>query len=322
MPADKPGFNFLLCPDSLLLRTRLRHMASTTAGGNAWEEYVYWGDEEPQAAFWDNLTLCGMVATDRVLIVRQAHQWPATVWKKISQALARPSAQCRPFFCLEMKWEKGKPKLPAHISKLRCFAYADSHSWIWRHPGLTEHSVGKYVRDRAGELELEFAADALKQFCVSVLPDASAVETELQKFALLCGAGRKKVTTDMVSASALSLECNIFACIRHMEEGNALALWKEMARSTDSDNLFFRLLVFLEREMRLFWNILAGEDVRLYPAESAFKRALARRIGFCGVAEGMVRVMEAEWQVKNGARTTEQSLAFLVVQLTDLFRNT
>ena len=56
-----------------------------------WERHVYWGDEEPPQRFWEQLTLQGLFGAPRALIVRQANQWPAAVWKKISHALARPS---------------------------------------------------------------------------------------------------------------------------------------------------------------------------------------------------------------------------------------
>jgi DNA polymerase-3 subunit delta len=325
MSADKPGFNFLICPDSMLLRMRLEQMASVAASdGSSWERHVYWGDEEPQPVFWDHLTLGGMFNSSRMVIVRQAHLWTAATWKKISQALARPLEQCRPFFCLEVKWEKGKPKLPAHIARLRCYDFAEQRGWTWRHEGLTERSIEKYVRERARVLGLSFASEALEQFCASAPTDAGAIENELQKFALLCGAQdgeAARITVPMVAASALSLECDIFACIRHMEAGNLPAARKELARSNDSDNLFFRLLVFMERDFRLFWRILAGEDARMHPSEANFKRRLAQRLGHAGVAEGLGTVMDAEYQVKSGCRTTEQSLDFLVASLTGLFRD-
>lgn len=320
----RPGFSFLVCPDSQLLRAHLAEQLTVfPPAGGPWERHVYWGDEDPPPRFWEQLSLQGLFGASRVLLVRQAQLWPAAVWKKISQALARPSAQCWPFFCLEVNWEKGQPKIPAHIAKLRCLAFADRQGWIWRHEGLTERGVKRHVQQRARDLGLTFEADALEQFCASVPPDAQAIENELQKLSLLRGgtgdAGGGAITAAMTATAAWSPECNVFACIRHMEAGNLAAVWKELSRSRDSDSLLFSLLALLARELRLLWQTQAGEKVRLHPSEAGFKKQLALRLGPRGLAEGMAVVADAEWQVKSGRRTPEQTLEFLAARLTGLF---
>lgn len=320
----RPGFSFLVCPDSRLLRTRLKEqLVAFPPADGAWERHVYWGDEEPPPRFWEQLSLQGLFGASRVLLIRQAQFWPAAVWKKISRALARPSAQCWPFFCLEVNWEKGQPKIPAHIARLRCLAFADKQNWIWRHEGLTERDIRRYVQQRARHLALDFEADALEQFCASVPPDAQAIENELEKLALLRGNGGAdgggKITAAMTATAAWSPDCNVFACIRHMEAGNLAAVWKELSRSRDSDSLLFSLLALLARELRLLWQIRAGEKVRLHPSEAGLKKQLALRLGPRGLAEGMAFVADAEWQVKSGRRTPEQTLEFLAAGLTRLF---
>ena len=158
----RPGFSFLVCPDSRLLQARLEALVSAQGDSSRWERHVLWGDEEPSPRFWEQLTLQGLFGTPRLLVVRQAHLWPAAVWKKISAALARPSEQCWPFFCLEVAWEKGQPKIPAHIAKLRCLGFADQQGWIWRSEGLSERSIKKYVRDRAQALGIPFFGRRLR----------------------------------------------------------------------------------------------------------------------------------------------------------------
>lgn len=123
----------------------------------------------------------------------------------------------------------------------------------------------------------------------------------------------------MTATAAWSPECNVFACIRHMEAGNLAAVWKELCRSRDSDSLLFSLLALLARELRLLWQTQAGEKVRLHPSEAGLKKQLALRLGPRGLAEGMAAVADAEWQVKSGRRTPEQTLDFLAARLTVLF---
>ena len=261
MAVVRPGFLFLVCPDGQLVRNRLeRLLADMPPPRGSWERHVYWGDEEPPPAFWERLTLQGLCAAPVALVVRQAQQWPAAVWKQLSRALSRPSKMSWPFFYLEGAWEKGQPKLPAHMLKLTCMSFAEKQGWVWNQEGLSEYTLKKHVSQRAGQLGLSFAPDALEQFCQSVPPDARAVESELGKLRLLCSAERERnpaqqplVTLSMLTTAAWSPEGNVFQCIRQMESGNLDAVWRELSRGGDNDSLLFSLMGLLARELRILW---------------------------------------------------------------------
>ncbi|MDO5484279.1 MAG: DNA polymerase III subunit delta, partial [Desulfovibrionaceae bacterium] len=85
------------------------------------------------------------------------------------------------------------------------------------------------------------------------------------------------------------------------------------------DSLLFSLLALLARDLRLLWQLNAGEKVRLHPNEATFKQQLARKLGTHGLAAGLAAVVDAEWQVKSGRRSPEQALDFLAAELTLLF---
>lgn len=314
---ERPGFSFLVCPDGHLLRGALDEaLAAWPPERGAWERHVFWGDEEPAPRFWELLSLEELFGASRAIVVRQAQLWPAAVWKKLSRAIARPSARAWPLFCLEGEWERRRPKIPAHITRLRCFAFADERGWVWRGEGLGERDLGRHVRARARALGLSFAPDALEQFCASVPPDGLAIENELRKLALM--AGGEAVNTAMTATAGWSPECNVFACIRQMEQGDLAGVWRELARSGDDDRLLFSLLALLAREWRLLWQLLAGGNARLHPSDAAFKRALAQRLGGAGVARGFAALADAEWQVKSGRRSPAQALESLAAEMAAL----
>lgn len=172
MSTNKPGFSFLVCPDSQLLRTRLREQLAAFAPAHAqWERHVYWGDEEPPPRFWER-SPCKACSARRARwsCARRNSGLPRS-GKRFPRLWLVPRASW-PFFCLEVNWEKGQPKIPAHIAKLRCVGFADQQGWIWRNEGLTERSVRRHVQQRAAALNLSFEPDALEQFCASVPPDA------------------------------------------------------------------------------------------------------------------------------------------------------
>ncbi len=314
---ERPGFSFFVCPDGHMLRCALEEaLAAWPPERGAWERHVFWGDEEPAPRFWELLSLEELFGASRAIVVRQAQLWPAAVWKKLSRAIARPSARAWPLFCLEGEWEKRRPRLPAHITRLRCFAFADGRGWVWRGEGLSERDLGRHVRARARALGLSFAPDALEQFCASVPPDGLAIENELRKLLLM--AGGATVDTAMTATAGWSPECNVFACIRRLEQGDLAGAWRELARGEDDDRLLFSLLALLARDWRLLWQLLAGEDVRLHPSDAAAKRALAQRLGAAGVARGFAVLADAEWQVKSGRRSPAQALESLAVELATL----
>ena len=51
----RPGFSFLVCPDSRLLQARLEALVSAQGDSGRWERHVHWGDEEPSPRFWEQL---------------------------------------------------------------------------------------------------------------------------------------------------------------------------------------------------------------------------------------------------------------------------
>lgn len=320
---ERPGFSCCICPDAGLIKAHVAALLEKHPAGGpgaAWERHTFWGDEELPPRFWEHLTLQGLFGTPRVLLLRQAQNIPAAAWKRISAALGTPNAQSWCIFCLEVGWEKGQPKVPAHILKLRCMAFAEQKGWIWRSPGLDERGLKKYALERAKTLGLTFEQGALEALCATVPPDAAAVDTELAKLALAAGETRQ-ITPDMASGGGYTPEHNIFAFIRCVQAGNVPAAWRELHRGQrESDGLLFPFLGLLMREARTLWQVQAGEAVRLHPNDASAKKECAARLGFSGLARLFTLIVQAEWHVKSGERSPEQALEALVADLILLFR--
>ena len=317
--SQRAAFTFCLCPDSYLTREFIHAQlaACPPPSGTLWEHHIHWGDEELTTQFWEQLTLQGLFGTPRALIVRNAQALPAAVWKKISAALAKPNAQCWPFFCLENAWEKGQPKVAAYIGKLPCLAFADKQGWVWRHGGLDARSMRQHIQTRSAALGIHYAAGALEALCAAVPPDAATIENELQKLAVFQGT---PITPAMTKTSGWQPEFNIFAFIRLVQAGNAPAAWEHISRGKkEDDGLLFPFLGLLLREARLLWQILMCERVRLHPNDAAQKQKLARTLGAKGINHMIKLIVYAEWQVKSGERTPEQALDALVAELSLLF---
>ena len=317
---DIPCFYFCLCPDSTLAREHVDGLLKrVNAVGREREIRTFWADEGLDGRFWEALTMQGLTERPRALLVRGAQTLTAEVWKKLSAVLATPRPDILPVFFLESLWEKGQPKLPAHIAKLRCLEFADKQGWVWRSAGLDARALRKHVQQRAAALELRLTPDALDALCAVVTPDAAAVRGVLEQLALASGDG--EVGVELVRNMAESApEVIIFEFIRHLQSGNSAAVWRTLLREGDGgESLLFPLLALLTREARLLWQIQAGENVWLPQQTANLKRSLASRLGTSGLANLFAALMEAEWAVKSGRRQPLQALEELVGSLTLAF---
>lgn len=337
----RPGFTICICPDSRLTRDRIDALlaahpyvapmagdnsaASSGLGGLApsapatWDRQAFWGDEPLPPAFWEHLTLQGLFATPRALVVRNAQNLPAETWKRISAALAKPNPLAWPFLCLEVPFDKGQPKVPAHIAKLRCLDFAETQKWIWRSPGLDERGVATFVRQHAASRSLRFAPGALEAVCAALPPDATTIATELEKLSLAAGVG--EVTPAMAALVDHAADIDIFAFMRALQAGNApMTVWRQVLRDRlGGDSMLFPFLGMLLRETRILWQLLAGEPVRLPPSVLPPKQQLARQLGHAGLARIWDLALEAEQGIKSGERSPEQAMEMLVAGLFTLF---
>lgn len=314
---ERPAFYFLICPDADLA---IRHMEGIVAKypphSGQWGKKIFWGDEEPEKAFWQNFDQHSFFAACNVVLVRRAQEWAAAVWKNISAVLSHKNEGTWPFFCLEGGWEKGKMKLPAHVAKLRCMAFAENRGWIWKNPGLTPATVGKYVEAESKKLGLKFQRPAFEAFCQSVQPFAGVIHNELSKLALGCDSG--EISLDMISRGNSSLEADAFGCIRKLESGDLDGAWRELSRA-DANTLIFYLIAIFSREMRNLWQIAHGANPYM-PADSlARKRNLVGHIGLNGIAAGFSALADAEWNVKSGRLSPGQALEVLVMRMFQIY---
>lgn len=332
MNTQQPGFFFCVCADGQLLRREVERLlvahapvqgtdllaSESATRGNAWEKHVFWGDEELPRNFWEVLTLQGLFATPRALVLRNAQAIPAEMWRRLSKALGRPNPQTWPVLCLEVAFEKGQPKIPAHIAKLPCYTFAEKQGWVWRSAGLDERTFGKHIQSVAKELNLALAPGALEAL-TSILPlDAATVDNELTKLSLLMNG--KPVTAQDAAQASFTPDFNIFQFLRQLQSGQTDAVWQQMLREqARGDDTIFPLLGLLVREARILWQVAAGDPVYVRPQELAAKKQTAARLGPVGLARLWDAAHTAELSIKSGQRSPAQALNALVADLTLLF---
>ncbi len=327
----RPGFTICLCPDGRLMRDQVDALivayppVPAEAGlgpvtEQSWERHAFWGDDPLPPAFWEALTLGGLFSTPKALIVHNAQNLPLETWKRLSAALAQARDHAWPLFCLRVDFERGKPKLAAHVAKLPCFAFAEKKGWLWSSPGLDARGQAAFVRAEAKRLALSLPPATLETLCRRLPLDAASIGTEMAKLALAAG------PDGALPPSALDLvehepDLDIFALLRVLQSGqNPAAAWRQILVSQQgSDSLTFSFLAMLSREARQLWQLLAQEPVRLPPQVLAAKENLARTLGHRGIARIWRLALEADKGVKSGERNPDQALERLIADLFVLF---
>ncbi len=341
---SRPGFYFCICPDAGLIKLQVENLIkkfppdTENAGGalgnsmgqmlgakskkQEWQRHVYWGDEELPGAFWENLMLQGLFSTPKILVLRNAQSIQAAQFTEISGALSGYNPLTWLIICLEVPFEKGKAKIPAHIAKQNSFQLAQKKGWIWQNFGLDIQGIRKYIQGKASALGLSFEPSALNAFCSAVPADATAIDGELEKLILVTPDGRVTDSIASTVSGAFVPESDIFSFINQIYAGNLTTAWREIYRSQhDIEALLFPFLALLFRDAKVFWQILAGENVYLHPSAARMKEQYARSLGFAGIGKIFAAILNTELSIKNGEKSTEQSLESLVVELAMLFKS-
>lgn len=326
----RPGFYFLICPDSELTRERIEGLsrefppesasASLMGAPDSWSREAFWGDDGLPPRFWESLTLQDLLGKPRLIVVRQAHALPADDWKKLATALARPNDQAWAVFCLEGDFDqKGNPKIPKHISKHKFWDVANQRGWTWASPGLNPRSIRDHVARWASSRGLSFAPGALEAVSAAMPPDAMAVRRELEKIEL--AAVDSVILPEHAALSAHSEGLNIFAFISALQSGRApVRVWEQVfADQGESDGGVFRFLAMLMREARTLWKLAVGENVWVHSNDRAAKTNLARRLGTRGTGRIWDLAVEAELGIKSGRRKPDQAMEMLIAALSELF---
>lgn len=329
----RPGFTICVCPDRYLVRTYIEETLTgnppESPGGllgpspSVWERHAFWGDDPLPDAFWEHLTQQGLFGTPKAVIVHNAQNVPAAIWKNLSQTLSVPNADIWPFLCLSVAFERGKAKRPAHIAKLPCIQFAEKQGWVWSSQGIDEYGKAAFVKTEAKKRNISFGPGALEAILPRLPQDAASIGTELDKLGLAAPPGGV-IPATLAEILDRETEPDVFSIIRNLQQPRggqgALAVWDQaLASERGSDSMTFALLSMLAREARQLWQICVGEPVRLPGHILSAKTTLARSLGLAGIARLWHLALEADKGIKTGERSPDQALDSLLASLSLLF---
>lgn len=342
-----PRFLFLIANDSFLLQQeiskRIRNFqvssqsaamspglsAGSTSGSTSDSRlgssslHVFWGDDGLSEDFYDQLTLQGLFSQPKVLVLRNANLLPAASLKTLSNALNKAPQDAFIIICLEVPFERGKPKIAAHISKLPCYAFAEKSQWITTIPELNKRTISTYIVEQVKTLGVTLPQSLLLKL-IDVLPqDAASINSELQKIALLADE-QGQVPESAHTAIQQTLEGDIFRLLTAIQTSRQTApVWQQLLEYNQSgESLIFAFLASLTREARNLWQLCMGERPAMPPSLIPAKKSLAQAMGPVGIAKLWELASTAERAIKTGEQSPEQAFDFLVAELSLVFHPT
>lgn len=340
---SRPAFSFCACPDSKLLRNSIEVLLAghpPASGAGDWQRFVFWADEGLAPPFWEHLTIQGLFAVPKALVIRNAQALAADSLKKLFAALlplapkavreqpgtpsaALPSPLVWPIVCLEVAFEKGNAKVPVHIQKAAAYETALKAGWIESIPGLTPQSLPAFIKTEAASLGLALSREETAVLASALPPDAALICSELSRLALLADS-EGRLPERAGSIVEHTQELSIFELMRIVQQqGPAPAAWKRILEDRLSgENLVFAFNAVLLREARILWQCLSGREPYLPPSVAGQKKAAARALGFAGIARIWELALMADKGIKSGERSPEQAFEKLAADLFMLFAGT
>lgn len=331
----RPAFSLCLCPDSRLLQDRLDTLLAAhppesgpraEGAASPWQRLVFWGDEGLGASFWQNLTQQGLFPVPKALVVRNAQNLPAESWKQLSAALAaraKERSHAWPLICLEVGFEKGKAKVPAHIQRLPCYELAEKKGWLDARPGLAPKDMPAFLRTKAASLGLALRPEEFSLLAEGLPLDAGIAHSEMERLALLADA-EGRLPPDAVAEATQTQELGIFELMRLVQQNrNKPAVWRRVLEDRLSgEGMVFAFNAVLMREGRVLWQILSGSPPPLPPQAAAAKKTAGEALGHAGIARIWDLALRADKGIKSGERSPEQAFEMLASELFLLFGGT
>ncbi len=340
---SRPGFTFCISPDSALIKQHVEElikefppdtpaafsaqpvMPATMPPEGSWSRKVFWSDDGLEDDFWDCFGVQNLFGASRLLLLRNAQALPADTWKKLSKALARANSAIWVILCLEVSFERGQPKIPAHITRLKAYEFANKHGWVWLNPGLNAKVLQDYIKRQSKKLGLEIPPELLPRLAATLPADATAIELELEKLSLSLEEdnGKNTLAPEHLSLIGTQVDVDVYRVLRSLQNNQNLAeVWSMVLASekgSGNDKMLFGFLGALVREARVLWQVLFSENVYLPGNILAEKQILARKLGVRKLAELWELALEAEQGVKSGDVSEEQALERLMADLSLLF---
>ncbi len=313
---SRPAFSFCLCPDAGLSMNWIE--GSLVQSAQVWQKKIYWADEGLNENFWQDLSVPGLLAEPKALVVRRANSLLAEQWKELSSALAGRKQHVWPFFCLEGEWNRGKPALPAVVQKSKCFAFAEKQGWVWRNPGHSRATLRKELEKWLRERSIKAPSVVLDNLCAVLPLNACALQLELDKLALHLD-GRQSLEAADLELFTAHVEIDIFAFLQALQnKKGAVRVWTKILQDqAQGGGFLFPFLGLMASEARTLWQFGGPEagSVRLPPSVRENKIRLARALGREKIVRIFDLLMQTETDVKSGRADPEQALELLVVNL-------
>lgn len=327
---SRPGFNFLVCPDSELIQLKLEEMLAGVPGGESYERKVHFApkddtDEPLSGAFWQDIDVPSLMGAPRLLILRRANKQDAAFWKAMESRLSAFNDSVWPVFCLEGEWTKDKPAVPAVVSRRKFWPVAQKKGWVWQMQGLNLQTLRRFVESFAARRGLDVPSNLVHELAQALPLDAGAARREMEKIALAAG-GSGTVQASHLSVVSHRPDMDIFSFLSAAVAGKSPEkVWAKVFaehKVIGDDKIFFAFLRLVHREARIFWELAVGEKPSAYVPRPAMaeKSGMAKRLGPGGAAAILDLVMAAEFGVKSGQRTPEQAFEALVAGLHQISR--
>ncbi len=318
-------FAFVLSEDSALLLNKVHEVLSLSEKSTPAPlvKHTFWGDEGLNEEFWNTLSFPNLIERFDFFVIRKANELNAETWKNLSEKLAYLREDAFVLFCMEGKWEKNKAsydyKVPAYITKHKCYTVAEKKSWFFPLAPLNNNTMLPYLKKGLEQRGLKYNKEVFEKLSLMLSPNASHINTTLEQLMYLPTFPEVRLE-DLTILAPVSPELVLFDFISNLEKQNSYAVWQNILPDTKAEDILFPFLSLLTREARQLWQVLSGDTAKIPEFILKYKVQTAKRLGIQRIATLFQLCVSAEFDVKSGNKKVEQVLDELIIEVSFLYR--
>lgn len=322
-------FSFVFAEDSSLLLKKVEELSSAFFQKNIApaKRYVFWGEKGEEGLdsdFWQKLTFPSLIESADFFIIRRAENLNVDTWKNISEALGVLRENAFVVLCVEAEWKAKEKKIPAYVTNIKsqlCYTFAEKKSWNFYIPSLDARTIAFYIKDALKLRSLHCPQELFPRLLQIFPPNnayAVAIDNTLDQLALVAENAELR-EEDFENFAPANPEVLFFDYIKYIENGTTFKLWENLLLEQNAETMLFPFLALLNREARILWQILCGEDVKLPSFVVNNKRAVAQKLRLTKVARIFMLTREADWAIKSGRKKAQQVMEELLADLGKLY---
>lgn len=218
----------------------------------------YYAADADIAHVCDSVEMLPMMASRRLVILREAQELSDREWGELEPLLNSP-VESTVFVILASRIDKRKKAMKLLLDKADAVEFKKPY----------DNQIPSWIRYIAGQLELTLSDDAVHLLHRLVGHHLTEIESELRKLSDYVGTRRTVELQDVAAAVSRTKEENVFDFARAVGEGNRIRALEQLVGLMDQGQSEIGIIALVARHIRVLMTVKKGLEENLFGAKLA-----------------------------------------------------